>query len=47
MDQGEQHILMGQSNSEVSEVYTWMKTHIIINAIYNLREYSDVLIMYQ
>ena len=40
MDQEEQHILMGDYNSEASEVNTWMETQGLTNTICDLNRYS-------
>ena len=45
--QGEEIILIGEWNSEASEVNKWMETHGLTNTICNLHGYSDDTIKYQ
>ena len=47
VDQGEQLILVGDWNSEVSEGIKWMETQGLANTIYDLHRYSDITITYQ
>ena len=45
--QGEQIMLMGDFNSEVLELNTWMLTQVLTNIIFNPHGYSDAPITYQ